>query len=64
MRLTKHEYKEIMAISRWLNVDPEHLIHKILEDQIRYIREVQYDCSKKECPTRKYELAQRLRLLD
>lgn len=64
MKLTQTEYKEIMAISKWFNVEPDTLIHKILQDQIAYIREVQYQCAKAECPTRKYELAQRLKLLD
>jgi len=64
MRLTQAEFKELTNIAKWLNVEIDHLIHKILQDQIRYIREVQYQCSKNECPTRKYELAQRLKLLD
>lgn len=64
MKLTSHEYKEILNISKWFNVSPDTLIHKILQDQIKYIREVQYECAKRECHSKKYELAQRLKLLD
>lgn len=64
MKLTKHEFKEIIALSAWFNVQPDKLIHKILQDQLQYIRSIQYECAKDECSRKKYELAQRLSLLD
>ena len=64
MKLTKQEFTELLALSKWFNVEPDHLIHKILQDQIMYLRKVQYECCKKECPQGKYALAQRLKLLD
>jgi len=64
MKLTSQEATELVKLAKWFNVEPEKLIHKILQDQIVYLRKVQYECSKKECPSGKYAIAQRLKLLD
>jgi len=64
MKLNGQEATDLIKLAKWFNVDPEHLIHKILQDQITYLRKVQYECSKKECSAGKYAMAQRLKLLD
>lgn len=64
MKLSPQEATELVKLAKWFNVDPEKLIHKILQDQITYLRKVQYECSKKECVQGKYAIAQRLKLLD
>ena len=64
MKLTYQEVKELQNVSKWLGVDPEHLLHKIIQHQLTYCSEVRLECSQDNCTAKKYQLAQSLRLLD
>jgi len=64
MKLTPKQAYAIMRLSEWFRVEPEKLIHAMLDYQLDYLEKVKSMSAVEQQLIKKYKLAQRFKLLD